>query len=103
MFCLEENSVITLDFKNYPDIACECRIHTHANCWTSFIMHKGHVECPICHKIFENQYRVTPPTPVIIVHVPQEEINQCQRIREKICGLLCIFLLFVIMFSYFIH
>ena len=103
MFCLEETSVITIDFKNYSDVACECRVNTHVNCWVSFIIHKGHVECPICHKIFEDQFKiVVPPTPVIL-EVPPQEISQCQRFREKMCGLLCMVLLFVIMFSYFIH
>jgi len=56
LFCLEgetpeAGSLITFDFNIY-DFACQCKIHTHSNCWMNFTTHKGRSECPICHKVF---------------------------------------------------
>jgi len=61
LFCIDTQSdviddrVVTLDFNSYPDIACSCKIKTHVDCWMKYILHKGHIECPICHKLFEDQ------------------------------------------------
>ena len=72
LFCIDTQSdvvddrVVTLDFNSYPDIACSCKIKTHVDCWMKYILHKGHIECPICHKLFEDQDAIlrlpTPPT-----------------------------------------
>ena len=72
LFCIDTQSdvvddrVVTLDFNSYPDIACSCKIKTHVDCWMKYILHKGHIECPICHKLFEDQDATlrlpTPPT-----------------------------------------
>jgi len=61
LFCIDTQSdiiddrVMTLDFNSYPDIACKCKVKTHVDCWMKYILHKGHIECPICHKIFQDQ------------------------------------------------
>jgi hypothetical protein len=72
LFCIDTQSdvvddrVITLDFNSYPDIACTCKVKTHVDCWMKYILHKGHIECPICHKLFQDQDAIlrlpTPPT-----------------------------------------
>ena len=72
LFCIDTQSdvvddrVVMLDFNSYPDIACSCKIKTHVDCWMKYILHKGHIECPICHKLFEDQDAIlrlpTPPT-----------------------------------------
>jgi hypothetical protein len=76
MFCLEEttaeNVVNRMEFKKFLSVACECTIYTHNNCWMQYILHKGNIECPICHKVFTNQYQAP--------HRQQEEVMQVNPI-----------------------
>ena len=75
LFCIDTQSdviddrVITLDFNSYPDIACSCKIKTHVDCWMKYILHKGHIECPICHKLFQDQ-------DAILRLPPQRQVQQ---------------------------
>jgi len=87
LFCLEgetpeAGSLITFDFNNY-EFACQCKIHTHSNCWITFTIHKGRSECPICHKVFRTTVNQShqiihiqqTPTIVVITH----DITQDRR------------------------
>ena len=126
MFCLDENTpelqVITIDFNKY--MVCECKIHTHLECWMSYILHKGYIECPICHKIVQTIINVRPPSPrelqmryitqtpqVEIVHynqlyqhpvpavVIEREPSCTQKIKESSCIFLILFILMIIILS----
>jgi hypothetical protein len=75
MFCLEENNTVTLILNQYSSGSCECRIHTHVQCWMNYIAHKGTTICPICH----TPLYIEPPQPIIQVHsTPQNEVHQYQ-------------------------
>ena len=71
MFCLEiekqDDEVIPLVFNQYLSGTCNCRIYTHVGCWIHYTTHKGHVECPICHTIIQQQPSapayIPPPLP----------------------------------------
>lgn len=75
MFCLDqgsqENTVITFEFKDYYRITtCSCRFHTHISCWMSYLLHKGHPECPICHRAYDVNTVPSLPQGYIIVENP---------------------------------
>ena len=62
LFCLEEdtenNILIKINYNHYYEEAvCTCKVYTHVTCWLMFITHKGHTECPICHKVYTNLIR----------------------------------------------
>ena len=89
MFCLDETTpeftVITLDFNKY--MVCECKIHTHVECWMTYILHKGHIECPICHTIVQTVINVRPPSPREIqvrysTQTPQVEIVHYNQLYQ---------------------
>ena len=128
MFCLDETTpeftVITLDFNKY--MVCECKIHTHVECWMTYILHKGHIECPICHTIVQTVVNVRPPSPREIqvrysTQTPQVEVVQynqlyrhpvpavviereprtdcSQKIKESSCIFIILFILMIIILS----
>jgi hypothetical protein len=75
MFCLDqgsqENTVITFEFKDYYRITtCSCRFHTHISCWMAYLVHKGHTECPICHRTYDIDTVPSLPRGYIIVENP---------------------------------
>jgi hypothetical protein len=79
MFCLEviknDDEVIILILNQYESGTCNCRIYTHVTCWMSYILHKGYVECPICHTVVHiasAPLSVHPYTPPIIQNESQE-------------------------------
>ena len=85
LFCIDTQSdivddrVITLDFNSYPDIACTCKVKTHVDCWMKYILHKGHIECPICHKRFQDQEAILRSQPTVAqTQVPQIQIIYTQ-------------------------
>ena len=84
LFCIDTQSdvvddrVVTLDFNSYPDIACSCKIKTHVDCWMKYILHKGHIECPICHKLFEDQDAILRLPPQRQVQQPNIQIIYTQ-------------------------
>jgi len=84
LFCIDTQSdviddrVVTLDFNSYPDIACSCKIKTHVDCWMKYILHKGHIECPICHKLFQDQDAILRLPPQRQVHQPNIQIIYTQ-------------------------
>ena len=113
MFCLEEttteNTVIPIDFAAYGGQACQCRIHTHVDCWMAFILHKGRPECPICHKAFGSvnevqvvvnnqvyQYSIpreaTRPITTIIVPTEEYQVRRCGLSRQNMMCFLCMIL-----------
>jgi len=107
IICIEEstpeNTVVELDFKQYANVACSCKIHVHTRCWMQYIIHKGRIECPICHKIFENQDitnfsqhlpQIEPASIVIRSEVVLVErpVNQSKRTSVCIVSLLIIFI-----------
>jgi hypothetical protein len=47
LFCLEENA------RTITNLACSCKILAHSNCWNTYEIKKGCLECPICHTITE--------------------------------------------------
>jgi hypothetical protein len=82
MFCLEEhtddNIVITMEFKDYyRGVTCECRFKTHISCWVGFIEHKGHVDCPICHKRYDPP--PLPPTRISYIILPNAPVQTTQE------------------------
>lgn len=91
IICIEDSTpehvVIELDFNQYPNVACECKIHVHVECWMQYILHKGRIECPICHKIFEQdapQVQMNPvyqpiEIPVIYVRRPSDDTERLRR------------------------
>jgi len=86
LFCIDTQSdilddrVITLDFNSYPDIACTCKVKTHVDCWMKYILHKGHIECPICHKRFQDQEAILRSQPTVAqTQVPQIQIIYTQH------------------------
>jgi len=96
MFCLEQStpeySVITMDFRHY--LKCECKVHSHANCWMMYIIHKGRVECPICHTLLQQMYR----PPLHVAHVPTIVIRrEVREIRDEPLNARAV-LLFICMF-----
>ena len=108
IICIEEstseNAVVELDFKQYPNVACSCKIHVHTRCWMQYIIHNGRIECPICHKIFEHQditrysehHPQLEPTSVVIrsqVVVVERPVYQVRRNTICIVSFLIIFML----------
>ena len=73
IICIEDlnrgNTTIELDFKQYLHVGCSCIIHVHTECWMQYIRHKGHIECPICHKIFEHQNIRSQINQTEIIHI----------------------------------
>jgi len=119
MFCLEEttaeNVVNRMEFKKFLSVACECTIYTHTNCWVQYILHKGHIECPICHKVFTNQYQAPPrqqeevlqvnPVSLVVVNGEYGYIyrrDNTYSTRERGCVFGCI-LFSIILFILLMH
>ena len=117
MFCLEEttaeNVVNRMEFKKFLSVACECTIYTHTNCWVQYILHKGHIECPICHKVFTNQYQAPPrqqeevvqvnPVSLVVVngYMQRSETPYITRERKCVFGtLLFSIIIFMILIYY---
>jgi len=91
LFCLEGTSeevgdLLIFDFTLY-EFACKCKIYTHVNCWTNFTIHKGHSECPICHKVFSevtvNRVYQIRQVPTIVVTVVPE--SRCTNSKINCC------------------
>lgn len=119
MFCLEENKkeseVIAMTLNQYSIAACDCRIHTHVGCWMNYIIHKGHTECPLCHRSLpqpqENQeiqvvynhqmyqYRVPQTTGTIIIPV-QEDFSRSRftNFQKASCSMLILFSLILVLY-----
>ena len=73
MFCLEENNTVTLTLNQYSSGSCECRIHTHVQCWMKYITHKGSTICPICHKAL---YMEPQQSIIQVQSIPPNELYQ---------------------------
>jgi hypothetical protein len=88
LFCLEgtteANELLLFDFTKY-EFACKCKIHTHANCWMLFIIHKGRTECPICHKVFGEAHQIIQVPTLVVVEHPVVERNRCTNSKISCC------------------
>ena len=93
LFCLEGTTeageLLEFDFTKY-EFACKCKIHTHANCWMLFTIHKGRSECPICHKVFtaattvQSHQIIHVPTIVVVEHAVVQR-NRCTNSKINCC------------------
>jgi hypothetical protein len=78
LFCLEEstpeNTVVEITYQLYYTIqTCTCRITTHTGCYIHYLVHKGHSECPICHRVYESP---EPSAPAIVSYQQQQQQQQ---------------------------
>ena len=93
---------------------------THVGCWMTYYVHKGRVECPICHKVYEtveqqaqqNQtvtttFDAVAPQPIRIVIVNNEntdEFPSCRIVTRRISALVLLgFILFMMIMPFVNH